>query len=103
MKKHLKVVLGVAAAGAVAALAFPASAQADTNNFVACNTSGNYAYVAFPYRNAASYVLNPGECWQASLSGLSNDEAVAYEDINGSFQAVKYIYFNDSSHVLWNF
>ncbi|MGI5224413.1 hypothetical protein [Actinoallomurus iriomotensis] len=98
----MKAMLGLTAAGIFASVLVPSAAHADGVNFRFCNVSGNIdphdEYVAFPYRGwFASYVEAPGGCWSANLSGVANDEAVGYRNVNGQWLAVATKYFSDSS------
>jgi hypothetical protein len=101
MGARTKALLGITAAGVFASALLPATAHADGVAFRFCNVSGNInpsdEYVAFPYRGwFSSYVVSPGNCWSAVLSGQPNDEAVGYRNVNGQWLAVATRYFSDS-------
>jgi len=88
-------------AGLAASVLVAPAAHADGVNFRFCNVSGNInphdEYVAFPYRGwYASYVVPPGGCWSAVLSGVADDEAIGYRNANGQWPAVATRYFSDS-------
>lgn len=97
MAVRIKALLGLTAAGLCASVLVPAAAQAQTATFTFCNLSSAPEYVAFPYRGwYASTIQNPGHCWQHTLAGQANDEAVGYRLINGAWPAVATKYFSDS-------
>jgi hypothetical protein len=98
MKAVLKSVIGAAALSALAVVAIPGTAHADSANFQFCNRSSVMEQVQFPYHGRfGSYVTNPGGCWTADLQGQSSDEAVVYQYINGYWEAMYTQYFDDAS------
>ncbi len=93
----MKALLGLTTAGLAASVLLPATAHADGVNFRFCNVSGSDEYVQFPYRGGfSSYIVPPGGCWSAVLSGVASDEAVGYRNYNGQWPAVATRYFSDS-------
>jgi hypothetical protein len=103
MGARVKALLGLTAVGIFASALVPSAAYADGVNFRFCNVSGNIPYphdeyVAFPYRGGyTSTIQPPGGCWSTVLSGVANDEAVGYRNVNGQWLAVATKYFSDSS------
>jgi hypothetical protein len=107
MGARMKTLIGLTAAGLCASALMPAVAQARpaTMNFGFYNGSSAPEYVAFPYRGWwSSTIVNPGQTWQANLSGLDNDEAVGYRQVNGQWLAVATKYFSDNgANIMWSF
>lgn len=103
MAARMKTLLGLTTAGLAASAFLSPAAHADGVNFRFCNVQGNIPnpvaeYVAFPYRGwFASAIQQSGQCWSARLSGVANDEAVGYRQVNGQWLAVATKYFSDSS------
>ncbi|MCO5995956.1 hypothetical protein [Actinoallomurus rhizosphaericola] len=78
--------------------------------FAFCNTQGNIPnpvteYVAFPYHDypATSEVKSSGQCWFHPVTGVANDEAVGYRQVNGQWLAVATNYFSDTDNTWTEF
>ncbi|MFK4106442.1 hypothetical protein ACI2L1_41615 [Streptomyces sp. NPDC019531] len=96
---RIKTTIGVTSAGILAAVLMSApAAHASPLNFQSCNKTSSQEFVQFPYRGEwSSTIIEPGKCWQTSLVGNTNEEAVGYRKVNGYWLAVATKYFNDSA------
>ncbi|MGW1409524.1 hypothetical protein [Streptomyces sp. NPDC002403] len=89
--------LAVTMAGLALAVAAPTAAHADDKLIIKhCNTSNAREYLEFPNRGGwASTIINPGQCWQSQIGGLSDDIVVGHRYSNGLWPQVSVKYFSD--------
>jgi hypothetical protein len=97
---RIKALLGLTTAGLIASALVPTAAYADSVTFRFCNISSSDEQVGFPYHSwIYTPVRSPGTCWTQVLSGVANDEAVGFRNVNGQWPAVVTKYFSDSPNV----